>query len=198
MKESLLTKLRDRNTSMVDFKRASDKLAAIIAAEIATEILEEPISIHSPLKEVMGKRMTQEVILIPILRAGVALLPSFLHFFENARVGFFGIHRDEKAQPHLYYEKVPLLTKKDRIIILDPMIANGGSTILTLEKLAEAGADPLLITVVGMVGAPEGIKAIHNVFPEIKVELAAVDEGLDEKKYIVPGLGDFGDRFFGC
>lgn len=198
MKASLLTKLRDRNTSMVEFKRASNKLATILATEVASEILEEPVSVHSPLKEVMGKKIAQEVVLVPILRAGVALLPAFLHLFENARVGFFGIHRDEQARPHLYYEKIPLLTNKDRIILLDPMIATGGSTLFSIKKLIEAKGDPRMMTVVGMIGAPDGVEAIRQEVPEVNVKLAALDEGLDEKKFIVPGLGDFGDRFFGC
>lgn len=198
MKASLLTKLRDRNTTMVDFRQASDKLAAIIAAEIASNILEEPISIHTPLKEAMGKKITQEVVLIPILRAGFALLPSFLRFFENARVGFIGIQRDKKASPHLYYEKIPLLTAKDRIIILDPIVATGGSTLMTLQKLTREGGSADKITLVGMVAAPEGLNAIRSAFPQVEIKVAAVDEGLDENKYIVPGLGDFGDRYFGC
>jgi len=198
MKESLITILRDRHTTMGEFKRASGKLSKIIAAEIACTILEEPMSIHSPLKEVMGKRVAQDVVLVPILRAGMALLPSFMPFFENARVGFIGIHRDKDAKPHLYYEKIPLLTSNDRIIILDPMIATGGSTLLTLQKLVEANGDPTKVTVVAMVGAPEGIGAIKQAYPSAQVIVAAVDDGLDDKKYIVPGLGDFGDRFFGC
>lgn len=198
MKESLLTQLRDRHTSMVDFKRASDKLAGIIAAEIASSILEEPISIHTPLKETMGKKTTQDVVLIPILRAGFALLRSFLRFFENARVGFVGVQRDAEANPVLYYEKIPLLKASDRIIILDPIVATGGSTVITLEKLIAAGGSPDKITVVGMVGAPEGIKTIQKAFSEVEIKITAVDEGLDEHKYIVPGLGDFGDRYFGC
>ncbi len=183
---------------MGEFKSASDKLSKIIAAEIACTILEEPMSVHSPHEEVMGKRVAQDVVLLPILRAGMALLPSFMPFFESARVGFIGIHRDSDAEPHLYYEKIPLLTPNDRIIILDPMIATGGSTLLTLQKINDAGGNLSKVTVVGMVGAPEGIEAIEKGFPETKVIVAAIDKGLDEKKYIVPGLGDFGDRFFGC
>jgi uracil phosphoribosyltransferase len=198
MKESLITILRDRHTTMGEFKRASSKLSKIIAAEIACTIEEESMSVHSPHKEVMGKKVSQDVILVPILRAGMALLPSFMTFFENARVGFIGIHRDKEAHPHLYYEKIPLLTKNDRIIILDPMIATGGSTRLTLQKLTEAGGAAEKCTVVGMVGAPEGIESINKAYPKTHVIVAATDEGLDEKKYIVPGLGDFGDRFFGC
>lgn len=178
MKQTLLDILRDRNTSIVDFRRASDKLAELIATDVA-----------SP---------AEEIVLIPILRAGIALLPSFLKCFETARVGFIGVQRDTKALPVLYYENLPHLSKTDSIIILDPIIATGGSTLITLEKLTQTGASPEKITLVGMVAAPEGLEAIQKNFPAVEVNVLAVDQGLDERKYIVPGLGDFGDRYFGC
>src|SRR3990167_7090676 len=195
MKNSLLTILKNRNTGMVEFKQASDKLATIIASEIASEIIEESVIIHTPLKETIGKKIAQEVILIPILRAGIALLPSFMQLFESARVGFLGIKREKGAIPHLYYENIPLIKGNDRIIILDPMVATGGSTIITIEKLIFRGAGSSHITVVGMIGSPEGIEAIRKKFPKVQIKLACIDEGLDEKKYIIPGLGDFGDRY---
>jgi len=178
MKQTLLDILRDRNTSIVDFRRASDKLAELIATDIACP--------------------AEDIVLIPILRAGIALLPSFLKCFETARVGFIGVKRDTKALPVLYYENLPSLSKNDSIIILDPIIATGGSTLITLEKLTQTGASPEKITLVGMVAAPEGLEAIQKNFPAVEVNVLAVDQGLDERKYIVPGLGDFGDRYFGC
>ena len=180
MKPSLIATLRDRSATMEAFREASDKLSKIIAYEISNHVKEE------------------HVVLIPILRAGMALLPSFMNFFNHARVGFIGIHRDKEARPHLYYEKLPPLTINDSTIILDPMVATGGSTLLTLDKLIEHGANPNKMTVVGMIGAPEGVEAIQSKYPSAEVIIAAIDEGLDHKKYIVPGLGDFGDRFFGC
>jgi uracil phosphoribosyltransferase len=178
MRETLLDILRDRNTPTVDFRRASDKLAQLIATDIKT---------HS-----------DEVVLIPILRAGVALLYSFLQSFQSARVGFIGVQRDREAQPVLYYENLPVLCKTDSIIILDPIIATGGSTLITLEKLTKSGGSPENITLVGMIAAPEGLEAIKQAFPAIEVKVSAIDKGLDDRKYIVPGLGDFGDRYFGC
>lgn len=178
MKESLIATLRDRNTSMEAFREASHQLANLLAAEIALT--------HD------------QVLLLPILRAGMALLPSFMAVFKKARVSFIGIHRDKNAIPHLYYEKIPPLSSHDYTIILDPMVATGGSTLLTLEKIQEKGGNPAHCHVVGMIGAPEGVAAIKKFYPETKTTLAVLDKGLDAKKYIVPGLGDFGDRFFGC
>ncbi|CCB89152.1 uracil phosphoribosyltransferase [Simkania negevensis] len=178
MKKTLLSILRDRSTSTVNFRKASDKLAELIATDIKT---------HS-----------DEVVLIPILRAGIALLYSFLQCFQSARVGFIGVQRDRKAQPVLYYENLPAVCKTDSIIILDPIIATGGSTLITLEKLTKSGSSPENITLVGMIAAPEGLEAIKQAFPAIEVKVSAIDKGLDDRKYIVPGLGDFGDRYFGC
>lgn len=175
----LLAILRDRETSMVAFKKASDELSVLIAQNVKKELDSE------------------SVVLVPILRAGMALLPTFMQTFEEARVGFIGIHRDEKAIPHLYYEKLPLLSEDDHVIILDPMVATGGSTIVTIEKLLSLDCAPSHISIVGMIGAPEGKEAILSRFPEVHFHLAILDERLDDKKYIVPGLGNFGDRFFG-
>lgn len=175
----LLAILRDRETSMIAFKKASNELSILIAQNVKKEL--------SP----------EKVVLVPILRAGMALLPSFMQTFEEARVGFIGIHRDEKANPHLYYENLPTLSENDHMIILDPMVATGGSTIVTIEKLLSLGCDSSHISIVGMIGAPEGKEAILNRFPKVHFHLAILDKRLDEKKYIVPGLGDFGDRFFG-
>lgn len=177
--EKHLTILRDRNTSMAAFKKSANILAKLIAEETKQEI-------NSP-----------RIVLVPILRAGMALLPPFMDTFENARVGFIGIHRDESAHPHLYYEKIPPLTKEDHLIILDPMVATGGSTIVTLDKLLSLGAHSSNISIVAMIGAPEGKQAILSHIPDVHLHIAILDEKLDAKKYIVPGLGDFGDRFFG-
>lgn len=198
MKESILTKMRDKRTSMADFKRASDQLSEIIASEIASNISEKPISFHTPLKETTGKKIAEDIVLIPILRSGLALLPSFMRFFENARIAFIGIQRDKLAHPTLDYEKIPPLTGCEHIIILDPMIATSGSMVTALEKLIDAGGSPNQMTVVGFVAAPDGLNTIKKKFPTIKIKIAAIDEGLNEYKYIVPGLGDFGNRYFGC
>ncbi|MCP5505963.1 MAG: uracil phosphoribosyltransferase [Chlamydiales bacterium] len=171
--------LRNRETPMVEFKKSAHALAKHIAQEVKQEI------------------QAEEIVLVPILRAGMALLPPFMETFPKARVAFIGIHRDENAQPHLYYEKFPPFSENDHFIILDPMIATGGSTLLTLKKLLSLGAHPSRISIVSMIGAPEGKEAILAPYPKIHLHIAILDTKLDAKKYIVPGLGDFGDRFFG-
>lgn len=178
-KSELITTLRDPQTKASLFRKASNTLSLLLAKETKQKIESD-----------------ENIVLVPILRAGMALLPAFMDVFETARVGFIGIHRDEKALPHTYYEKLPPITPKDQIIILDPMVATGGSTLCTIKKLRSKGAHPSHITIVSMIGAPEGKTAIQNAYPETQIHLAILDERLDAKKYIVPGLGDFGDRFF--
>ena len=138
------------------------------------------------------------IILVPILRAGLALLPTFQEIFEAAPIGLLGIRRDEKtALPYLYYEKLPFLSPADQIFILDPMLATGGSANLALDRLAAQGADLDRATLITIIAAREGIHSVKKRHPQVGIYSVAVDEELDSRKYIVPGLGDFGDRYFG-
>lgn len=183
MKDSFITILRNRQTTRTSFKEASNALSRIIAAEVESSLSE---------------KVSEKIVLLPILRAGIALLPAFMNLFQQARIGFIGLQRDTQATPHLYYEKLPPLSSESQIIILDPMIATGGSVLLTLEHLTTLGGTPENYTVVGMIGTPQAMELIGKAYPQTKIILATIDEGLDDQKYIVPGLGDFGDRFFGC
>lgn len=171
MKEKFLKILRDRSTSRVSFREAADKLSHLMAQEIHVE----------------------NAALVPILRAGIALLPAFLQKYPAAPIGFLGIRRDEKtAIPHLYYEKIPPLP--DQILILDPMLATGGSANLAIERLkAKGGKHIRLITIIA---SQEGVRFIREKHPDVKLYSVAIDETLDADKFIVPGLGDFGDRYF--
>jgi uracil phosphoribosyltransferase len=198
MKESLLTTLRDRSTSQTAFRRASDKLAELVAAEVAADVIQEEAIVQTPLASVKGCTYTQKVVLMPILRAGIALLPAFMRIFDRAQVGFFGIRRDEKtAIAQQYYENIPLISQEALVIVLDPMIATAGSSLLALQRLNERGVAPQQVLVAGFIAAPEGINGIKKSFPEVKIKVVAVDEKLNAQKFIVPGLGDFGDRYFG-
>ena len=198
MKESLLTTLRDRSTAQAAFRKAADKLAELVAAEIAAGVIQEEAAIQTPLASAKGSRYTQKVVLMPILRAGIALLPAFMRFFDEAQVGFFGIRRDEKtAIAEQYYENIPLISPETLVIILDPMIATAGSSLLALQRLKERGVAAPQILLAGFIAAPEGLNGIKKNFPEVKVKVVAVDEKLNAQKFIVPGLGDFGDRYFG-
>jgi uracil phosphoribosyltransferase len=198
MKESLLTVLRDRTTTHGAFRKASNTLAEILAAECASMVAQEPVSVQTPIGPATGRRLEAQVVLIPILRAGLALLPAFLRLFEEAQTGFFGIRRDEETSlPCQYYENIPPLSAKHFLFVLDPMIATGGSSVLAIRQLIHKGASPARITLVGVIAATEGVHAVRSRFPEVRVHVVAEDKELNARKFIVPGLGDFGDRYFG-
>lgn len=197
MKEALLTKLRDKKTPLLEFRTASLALADLLAAEAATAVPTKRVILDTPLSSAAGVVPLGRVVLISILRSGLALLPAFLKLFPDAPIGFFGIRRDEKtAEPYLYYENIPPLLPTDHVFLLDPMLATGGSSTLALEKIA-ARVSVNQVTLVGMLSASAGIVHIKKRFPVVRVIVAAEDPELNTQSYIVPGLGDFGDRFFG-
>jgi uracil phosphoribosyltransferase len=198
MKQALLTTLRDRNTTRHQFRNATEKLSFLLAGEVGHFIKEETISIQTPLETTTGKRLSENVAIIPIVRAGLAMLPAFLQFFPEASVGFFGMRRDENSKkPQLYYENIPFLSPQHNVIILDPMIATGNSGALALRKIMSKNVPDSNIIYVGIVAAPEGIKNIRDLAPRMNLVVAQVDEKLNHEAFIVPGIGDFGDRYFG-
>ena len=198
MKEYFLTLLRDRKTGTAEFREAGRNLCSLIACEIASQVPLVHRAVETPLGSASGARPADRIILVPILRSGLALLSPFLTLFPEAAVGFLGIRRDEEtALPSLYYENIPPLGATDRIHLLDPMLGTAGSATLALEKLRDRGAEMGRITLVAIIGSKEGVAVLRKKFPEVKLSIVAIDEALDGKKYIVPGLGDFGDRFFG-
>lgn len=178
MKTQILNLLRDRSASIGTFRIASQSLSKLVASEIASQL-----QAHTP-------------VLVPILRAGLALLPAFEHQFEEARIGFLGIRRDETtAKPHLYYQNLPHPHPNDHVLLLDPMLATGGSANLALDILKSHGWTR--ITLISLIAAPEGLHAVQHRHPDTRIYTVAIDQKLDAKKYIVPGLGDYGDRYFG-
>ena len=199
IKELLMTTLRNKDTSMVDFRIAADKLALVLAEESADYVEMTPTTITTPLNtQTEGLEFHKNIVLIPILRSGLALLPAFLRFYPHAKVGAVGMKRDEEtAQAHLYYKNLPQIAAHDRVIVLDPMLATGGSTSATLKILTDLGIKEEQMLFVGVICATEGLKKINTEFPHVKTLIAAHDQKLNDKKYIVPGLGDFGDRYFG-
>jgi len=198
MKEHYLTLLRNRETDTAEFRYAAGNLASLIAQEISLALPLKSRKIHTPMGETAGGSFNKKVILVPILRAGLAFLPSFLALFREASIGFLGIRRDEKdARPHLYYENLPQIRSDDYVFLLDPMLATGGTANLALDKLAEKGAAPIHTLLATFLSAKPGIEAIEARHPHVKIFTAATDPHLDAKKFIVPGLGDFGNRYFG-
>ena len=198
MKEHFLTLLRQRETDTPGFRSSADKLASLIAQEIADQMPLQTQKIHTPVGEAAGALFDKKVILVPILRAGLAFLPSFLNIFSKASIGFLGIRRSEKdAHPHLYYENLPDISPDAYVFLLDPMLATGGTANLALDKLTEKGASPATTIMASFLAAKPGMEAVHARHPQVKIHTAAVDPHLDSKKFITPGLGDFGNRYFG-
>jgi uracil phosphoribosyltransferase len=160
--------------------------------DLATTVKE----IETPLCAMKGRSIREDVVLVPVLRAGISMLFPARDFLPWSPVGFIGLERDEQtAMAHAYYQKFPAHLKDKRVLVLDPMLATGGSLIDTISKLAENGAKD--ISAVCIVAAPEGVQALHERFPLVPIYTAAMDSHLNDLKYIVPGLGDFGDRYFG-
>jgi len=198
IKQILITTLRDKKTSRALFRQTTHKLAHVLAHEAAEHIKTKTTNIQTPIDSASGLEFGTPIVLVPILRSGIALLPPFLKYFQSASVGVVGLKRDEEtAQAHWYYENLPPLTEKEQIIILDPMIATGGTGVETLRKLKEHGIAQKKIIFVSIVCAPEGIEAIKSEFPDITTITVAIDKHLNAQKFIIPGLGDFGDRYFG-
>ncbi|RMF85626.1 MAG: uracil phosphoribosyltransferase [Nitrospinota bacterium] len=194
--EHSLTILRNKETGTVEFRRHASIISKILLVEATRqlEVVEERI--ETPLAAMAGRRLADEIVVVPVLRAGLAMLFAIQDFLPAASVGFIGLERDEQtAQAHEYYQKLPRLFTSHKVMVLDPMLATGGSLLETVAALQEKGASQ--ITLVCIVAAPEGIARIQQHYPTVAIVTAAIDDHLDARKFIVPGLGDFGDRYFG-
>jgi uracil phosphoribosyltransferase len=191
-----LSVLRSRDTPHGEFRQALYEAAAIMAVEVARELPVKEVDIETPLEPMRGHRLRDEVAVVPVLRAGLGMVEGFLRLLPDARVGHVGIYRDEDEHvPVDYYERLPRGLPNARVYVLDPMLATGGSAVTALNHLKRAGAKQLEL--VCLVSAPEGISAVEQAHPDVRIWTAAVDRELDENAYIRPGLGDAGDRVFG-
>lgn len=198
MKDILLTTLRNKTSSQAEFRSATEKLGAVLANEASAFLERRHTDIETPLATFPGNVLKNEVVLIPILRSGLALLPPFLKYFDSAKVGFIGMRRDEDtAIAHCYYENLPKISTDDNIIILEPMLATGGSAFYAIQKLLEKGFKQEKMILVSIIGASEGVAKIESELPNVHLVLAQYDTLLTSNKFILPGLGDFGDRYFG-
>lgn len=192
-----LTILRDKRTSTRDFKQLVNEIAMLMAYEVTQDIALEPIEIETPLEhatgvQVAGKKLT----LVPILRAGLGMVEGISQLIPSARVGHIGLYRDhETLQPVDYYFKIPSGEQDRAFFVLDPMLATGGSAVAAVTALKKAGA--ARIRFLCLVAAPAGVRALGAAHPDVPVYTAALDRTLNEKGYILPGLGDAGDRLFG-
>jgi uracil phosphoribosyltransferase len=191
-----LTIIRDKSTETKLFRETTDELAALMAYEITRDLPTQTIEIETPIQKTYGQVLAKEVVIVPILRAGLGMVAGIQNLIPTAKVGHLGLYRDEKTlQAHAYYLKVPPTIKDATVLLLDPMLATGGSVMEAIKMLEEKGAQD--IRFVGIVGCPEGVARLQKERPNLAIYLAALDEGLNEKSYIVPGLGDAGDRLYG-
>ena len=191
-----LTIIRKKDTSTEEFRRHAGIVSKILLVEVMKGFETTHVRIKTPLASMTGMKLKDEVVVVPVLRAGLAMLFAIQDFLPSVTVGFIGLERDEQtAQAREYYRKLPKLLATHRVLVIDPMLATGGSFDDTVTALKEKGAKN--ITIVSIVSAPEGINRVQKRHPNVMIFTAAIDDHLNERKFIVPGLGDFGDRYFG-
>ena len=188
--------IRDADTGHKKFRELATEITEFVCYEALKNIKTKEVTVQTPVAEATCRMLDTDLVVVPILRAGVGMMEGILELVPTARVGFVGLYRDEKTKlPVTYYERFPPQIKGGTCIIIDPMIATGGSTAAAIDKLKENGAGN--IVVVCIVTCPEGIALVEAEHPDVPIYAAAIDDKLNEKKYIVPGLGDAGDRLFG-
>ncbi len=191
-----LAKLRSVDTNPKKFRELVRELAALLAYEATADLAVKAVEVHTPLATTQGSELLEKIGLVPILRAGLGMVEGVWELMPSAEVWHIGIYRDEKTlKPVQYYNKLPVEPRASVCLILDPMLATGGSAVATVDILKKWGVTR--IKFVGLIGAPEGIELLQSHHPDVPIHLAAVDDHLNERKYIVPGLGDAGDRQFG-
>lgn len=194
--EHNLTRLRNRHTPVEEFRRALGEVAALMVYEATRSFELSHVRIETPLAKVRARQLKREVLLVPVLRAGLGMLEPLLKLIPGARVGFIGLKRDEATlDASVYCESLPAKLGAFEIILMDPMLATGGSSVSALNLLFARGAKR--VRLVNLLAAPEGIRFVHQHFPNLPILTAAVDRKLNPAGYIVPGLGDAGDRLFG-
>ena len=192
-----LSIMRNKETGHKGFRENLNEIASLMAYEICRDLPLKDIHIETPMGPCDTKNLKQEIILVPILRAGMGLVDGILNLIPTAKVGFIGLYRDEKTlEPVEYFAKFPMKDLENGItMVLDPMLATGGSAIAAVDMIKKRGAKN--IKMVCLVGAPEGVSAFEKAHPDVDLYLAALDEKLNDIGYIVPGLGDAGDRIYG-
>jgi uracil phosphoribosyltransferase len=189
--------IRDKKTHGSLFRQLVEEVGIFIAVEATRELAVESVAIETPLERTQALRLLPlDPVLVPVLRAGLGLVQAFLHLLPTAKVGHLGLYRDhDSLVPVPYYRNFPPLLERRAVFVLDPMLATGGSASEAVRQLKAAGARN--ITLASLLAAPEGIKRLQADHPDLRIVVAAVDRQLNEKGYILPGLGDAGDRIFG-
>jgi uracil phosphoribosyltransferase len=193
--KALLAALRDRTTPPPLFRLLAKRLALVLCLEATRNVPTAPVEVETPLSRTTGLRLAKPLVAVPVLRAGLGMLEAVTELFPEVTVGYVGLERDHATfEPSLYYSKLPPLDGR-AVLLLDPMLATGASAAAACNALERAGAQE--ITLLSVVSAPEGIAHLQLLHPEVSIVTASIDDGLNHHAYIVPGLGDFGDRLFG-
>ena len=191
-----LSIMRDKNTTVKDFRECAHEIGLLLGYEATADLELEDFELETPLTKMVGKRTKKGVALIPILRAGLGMVDAMMDIIPSAKIGHIGLYRNEETlEPVEYYCKVPTDIEKRQVLVLDPMLATGGSAVDAITLLKKRGAKD--IKFVCIISAPVGIEALRKAHPDVDIYCGAVDEKLNENGYIVPGLGDAGDRLFG-
>ena len=191
-----LALIRDKDTRHKEFRELATEITMFVCYEALKSISVKEVDVETPLETAKCHKIAEDLVVVPILRAGVGMLEGILSLVPSARVGFVGLYRDEVTkEPVTYYQRLPDQTKGGLCILVDPMLATGGSTVAAIDMLKEKGAHK--IVVVCIVTCPEGLQRVEEAHPDVHIYAASIDDGLNEKKYIVPGLGDAGDRLYG-
>jgi uracil phosphoribosyltransferase len=194
--EDALAQLRDRRTGSEEFRRLARRVGLLLAAAATGDLPAAEATVETPLETARVRRLATRVVAVPVLRAGLGLLDAFLEIVPSAEIGYLGLERNEEtAVARRYYEKVPRDLGAAVVFVLDPMLATGGSAAMAVEGLWSLGARSVRLLSVG--AAPEGVRHLESQFPDTLIFTAAVDRALNDRKYILPGLGDFGDRLYG-
>jgi uracil phosphoribosyltransferase len=191
-----LTRLRDEQTDSQEFRRVLSEIAALMLYEATRSFGVQSVPVQTPLTRARGVRLKREVLLVPILRAGLGMLDAILQLIPHARVGFIGLRREERTlQATAYHKSLPVDLSRFEVILIDPMLATGGSAVAALEFLRERKAGH--VRMVNLIAAPEGLRFVRKHFPGLPIFTASIDQKLNSRGFIVPGLGDAGDRLFG-
>lgn len=194
--ESKMSILRDKNTNTTQFKELVDEIGMLVTYEITRDLELKDVEVETPLEKTMCKTVDNDIVIVPILRAGLGMVDGIRRIIPNAKVGHIGLYRNEETlQPVQYYFKLPEVNKKTIVFLVDPMLATGNSCLKGIELLKSKGVKKIIY--VGLVACPTGVEAVQEKYPDVELYTVAMDRELNSNGYILPGLGDCGDRLFG-